>query len=224
MSRNVDKANSVLVRYQEQQAEEQGGYKDYSRFKRPTRLNKVKDVKEAIEWRKQLVSEFKNKTTRIFDPALNETQIRELNEELNTLLKEKARWDWHIKNKLKSRAHDRFVPGGERILDKRYFGRAMELPEIQDQLKRKSATTEQLVNKKRIPADKSSTYYHSTVTPELTEFETQWSSILQKHSNSTQSPDASVTTIKQQEVPSIEQMEAYLVQRRKEKLLNQLSL
>ena len=35
MSRNIDKANSTLAKYQEQQANEGGGYKDYSRYKRP---------------------------------------------------------------------------------------------------------------------------------------------------------------------------------------------
>lgn len=61
MSRNVDKANSVLVRFQEQQAESAGGYKDYSRYQRPRNVSKVKSIKEANEWKRQVSKEIKQK-------------------------------------------------------------------------------------------------------------------------------------------------------------------
>lgn len=79
----MDKANSVLVRFQEQQAESSTGYKDYSRYKRPKNVSKIKSIKEANEWKRQVSKEIQQKSTRIYDPSLNEIQITELNDELN---------------------------------------------------------------------------------------------------------------------------------------------
>ncbi|CUS21397.1 LAQU0S03e01684g1_1 [Lachancea quebecensis] len=134
MSRNVDKANSVLVRFQELEAEKNGGYKDYSRFKRPTRVGSVSKLQEAQQWRRQVVSDINTKLTRMHDPSLNELQLRELNTELNDLFSEKARWERHIHRNLKGPDFSRdksFKHAGTVLDGKRYFGRALTLPEVQ---------------------------------------------------------------------------------------------
>ncbi|SCW00176.1 LAFE_0B11122g1_1 [Lachancea fermentati] len=142
MSRNVDKANSVLVRFQELQAEKEGGYKDYSRFKRPTRIYSIRDVEEAQQWRREVLREINNKVTRMHDPSLNEMQLRDLNSELNDLFKEKYRWERHIKQHLKgpdfSKARTSNIAGGTIVDGYRYFGRALDLPEVQQTLKKKA--------------------------------------------------------------------------------------
>lgn len=134
MSRNVDKANSVLVRFQELEAEKNGGYKDYTRFKRPTRVGSVSKSQEAQQWRRQVISDINTRLTRMHDPSLNEFQLRELNDELNDLFSEKARWERHIHRNLKGPDFSRdksFKHTGTVLDGRRYFGRALALPEVQ---------------------------------------------------------------------------------------------
>ena len=192
MSRNIDKSNSTLAKLQEFKAGE-AGYKDYSRYKRPTKPNYVKSLFEAQQWRNQLLNEFKNKNTRIFDPSLNELQVRELNDDLNDLIQEKKRWDWHIKTNLngpddRRNANNKLFVGGKIVLGKRYFGRAKELPEIQTQLKNaetlKKSRVNNLVdvrcipnrprekmNKKGSASTEAKLYYHSYDVDGLSKYE-----------------------------------------------------
>ncbi|SCU86601.1 LAFA_0E01882g1_1 [Lachancea sp. 'fantastica'] len=135
MSRNVDKANSVLVRFQELEAEKTGGYKDYSRFKRPTRITSIKNSKEAQQWRRQVIHDINSRVTKMHDPSLNEFQLRELNDELNDLFTEKNRWERHIHKNLKGPDYSRdkmFKFAGKLLKGRRYFGRALELPEARE--------------------------------------------------------------------------------------------
>ncbi|SCU88015.1 LAMI_0D08416g1_1 [Lachancea mirantina] len=138
MSRNVDKANSVLQRFQELEAEKEGGYKDYTRLKRPTKVFSVKSVDEAQRWRKEVVRDINGKTTQIHDPSLNDAQLRELNDQLNDLFREKNRWERHIAKNLRgpdySRAKSADSAKGIIVGGKRYFGRAVTLTEVQEAL------------------------------------------------------------------------------------------
>lgn len=235
MSRNVDKANSVLVRFQEQQAESASGYKDYSRYKRPKNVSKVKSIKEANEWKRQVSKEIKQKSTRIYDPSLNEVQITELNDELNNLFKEWKRWQWHIDHTLMEKRTKRktledshvLANSGKLINGKRYFGRALELPEVQEWLKQSQNQNDvNSVNIKRIPKNKNDFYYHGKVTAALTEFETNWTPILKAHYNVPVNENEKETAWQTQEilVPTLADMEHWLVQRRKKKLMEELDL
>ncbi|SCV02026.1 LANO_0F14730g1_1 [Lachancea nothofagi CBS 11611] len=135
MSRNVDKANSVLVRFQELEAEKAGGYKDYSRYKRPSKISSVKDSSEAQQWRRQVIHDINSRLTRMHDPSLNELQLRELNDELNDLFAEKGRWERHIHRTLKGPSFSRdnaLKFTGTNIKGRRYFGRALDLPEVRE--------------------------------------------------------------------------------------------
>ncbi|SCU97134.1 LADA_0H04676g1_1 [Lachancea dasiensis] len=138
MSRNVDKANSVLVRFQELEAEKSGGYKDYSRFKRPTRIRSIQDSQEAQQWRRQVLQDMNSRITRMHDPSLNEIQLREINDEINDLLHEKNQWERHIYHNLKGPNFSRDSKAGVTgtlLKGRRYFGRALELPEVRELLK-----------------------------------------------------------------------------------------
>lgn len=235
MSRNVDKANSVLVRFQEQQAKSAGGYKDYSRYQRPRNVSKVKSIKEANEWKRQVSKEIKQKSTRIYDPSLNEMQIAELNDELNNLFKEWKRWQWHIDHTLmekktkRKRLEDSHVlmNSGKLINGKRYFGRALELPEVKEWLKQSQRQNDGgSINTKCIPKDRNDFYYHGKVTAALTEFEANWTSILKAHYNVPVNEDEEEMSRQTQEihVPTLADMEHWLVQRRKKKLMDELNL
>ncbi|AQZ10588.1 ISY1 (YJR050W) [Zygosaccharomyces parabailii] len=225
MSRNVDKANSVLVRYQELQAEEKGGYKDFSRYKRPKKVGSVRSIKEALEWRKQVVKELADKITNIYDPSLNDVQIEELNDRLNELYKEKDRWDWHITRVLHgTRPRRDNIVSGKIIKGKRYFGRAVELPqvklllkqELESRKKHKSLVDIKLIEKER------NTNYDETSRPsqELMEFETTWTPLLRKHYNKV----SGRISLDSDSPPDIKDMERWLVERRKQKLLKELQL
>ncbi|CCH59054.1 hypothetical protein TBLA_0B02120 [Henningerozyma blattae CBS 6284] len=100
MSRNIDKANSILATYQEQQAEKNTGYKDYSRFKRPKNVNKINSIEESNQWKNQVVREIKQKIDRMYDLTLNDTQLLEINDEINELIIELNKWNYHITNHL----------------------------------------------------------------------------------------------------------------------------
>lgn len=238
MSRNVDKANSVLVRYQELQAEDQGGYKDYSRYKRPTKVSSVKTLREAQEWRKQIIRDIKDKTTRIFDPSLNEIQVEELNDQLNDLFKERNRWDWHISHVLGGKhlaknRRDELV-GGKLIMGKRYFGRALELPAVQNLLKQQQEAKghgkhgKGLIDSKLIPKDKNSTYYgEKKVDNQLEQFESQWTDVLRAHNSAhikTVADTRHCLARSDVPIPTIKDVEGWLVERRKKKLFEELNL
>lgn len=236
MSRNVDKANSVLVRYQELQAEEGSGYKDYSRYKRPTKLSSVKSLNEAQQWRKQITREINDKITRIYDPSLNEIQVQELNDELNELLTEQNKWDWYMSKVLGGKRPDKRrrddMVGGKLINGKRYFGRALELPEVKDILKKQQddeiygKNGKGIVNTKLIPKDKSAPYYgaEKMVSEELIEFEEQWTSILRKKIKGNDRLSGEKLENIDTKIPTIQDMESWLVEERKKKLLKDLSL
>lgn len=236
MSRNVDKANSVLVRYQELQAEESGGYKDYSRYKRPTKLSSVKSLNEAQQWSKQIIREINEKSTRIYDPSLNEIQIEELNDELNELLEEQSRWDWYMAKVLggkrpnKKRREE--VVGGKLIDGKRYFGLALELPAVQEILKKQreqelyGRNGKGIIDTRLVPKTKSAPYYgnemmESDELEELEAFERQWTSLLRSKVNV---PSAETFKEVDYKVPTIQEMETWLVEQRKKKLLKELSI
>ncbi|CCD23156.1 Isy1p NDAI_0B01220 [Naumovozyma dairenensis CBS 421] len=252
MSRNVDKANSVLVRFQEQKAYEETNYKDYSRYKRPTRVTKVKSLEEALEWKRQVQLEINNKTSRIFDITSSDRQIRDLNDELNDLIKERNRWNWHISNNLnggtivKNAQNKEKILGGKLIHGVRYFGRALELPEVQELIKNEKKEREsrhskiaKYIDLKRIPKyTKKTLYYNSRCLRKadlenIEKFEDHWRPILREYykkekieedTNETDEKGIDEGTKQLTRIPTIKEMETWLVERRRRKLLEELSL
>ncbi|QEU62416.1 Isy1 [Kluyveromyces lactis] len=237
MSRNVNKANSVLVRYQELQAAEIGGYQDFSRLKRPTRINKVTKLDEALRWRNELVKEIGQRVTQIHDPSLNESQITEINDELNKLFQEKGRWDFHIRNKLKGpdlkKRKQLNTTGGTLIDGKRYFGRALELPEVQKLLKESKEQREkersgkekkaELQRKiKRWESTLKDDYFVGNNSDELLEYEKKRTESLRSTIHPSDRDPSFV--IPNFDVPSLKDVELWLVQRRKNELKKQLGL
>jgi pre-mRNA-splicing factor ISY1 len=139
MSRNIDKANTVLFRYQEQQAEA-NGYIDYSSTQRPRSVQRVATLKDAEAWRKQVLTEINQKVVKIQDPVLSNYQIRDLNDEINKLMRERIAWEYRIKElggaDYKSNAGT--IAGGVVIRGYRYYGRAKELPGVKELLQKQA--------------------------------------------------------------------------------------
>jgi len=143
MSRNSEKANSLLNRYHRQK-----NVLPVTGDARPKRVQSVKDLRVAEKFRLLCVQEISQKISRINDVSLNDYQIRDLNDELNKLTKERFAWEYHIKelggpnyilNSNKAMSSVNVDSSGYR-----YFGRAKDLPDVKQMLEaRKKHKTEQ---------------------------------------------------------------------------------
>ena len=138
-ARNSEKAQSMLFRFRESQAADLGII-DPGRTRRPKRITEVDTVSTCETWRGQVVKEISRKVSRIQDPMLSDYQIRDLNDAINRLMREKHAWEIQIRNlggpnymRGAGRVYDeqgREVPGGGKGY--KYFGRARELPGVKE--------------------------------------------------------------------------------------------
>lgn len=139
MARNSEKAQSMLFRFRAQQAADLG-ILDTSRTRRPKAISLQDHVPTCERWRGQVLQEISRKVSKIQDPALSDFQIRDVNDELNRLFKEK--WSWEVR--IRELGGPNYMRGGAKMLDDegrviegggkgyRYFGRARELPGVKE--------------------------------------------------------------------------------------------
>lgn len=148
MARNEEKAQSMLYRFREAMAVEAGLIRPKNEMK-PRHISQVTTLKDAEFWRQQTFKDISMKVSRIQNPGLSDYEVRELNDEINSLLREKGRWEFRIKelggkNYMKS----------SRILDNegrdiagtrgyKYFGRARNLPGVKEYLESKDTLSHQ---------------------------------------------------------------------------------
>ncbi|KAK5656202.1 hypothetical protein OQA88_4963 [Cercophora sp. LCS_1] len=139
MARNQEKSQSMLYRFRESQAAELGII-DVGRTRRPRAITEQDSIPACEKWRGQVLKEISRKVSRIQDPALSDYQIRDLNDEINKLMREKHVWEVQIRNlggpnysRAGAKVYDeagREIPGGGRGY--KYFGRARELPGVKE--------------------------------------------------------------------------------------------
>ncbi|TPX32984.1 hypothetical protein SmJEL517_g04033 [Synchytrium microbalum] len=133
----IKKAQSMLFRFREAQADELGGYKKNA--KRPYLISEVATLAECGTWRSEVLREISKKVSKIQDPGLNDFQIRDLNDEINKLLREKNRWE----NRIVELGGPNYRRHGGRVFDSdgkevpgnrgyKYFGRAKDLPGVRE--------------------------------------------------------------------------------------------
>ncbi|KAK3073691.1 NineTeen Complex (NTC) component [Teratosphaeriaceae sp. CCFEE 6253] len=139
MARNAEKAQSMLFRFRAQQASDLG-ILDISKTRRPKAISAQTHIPTCERWRGQVLKEISRKITKIQDPALSDFQIRDINDELNKLFREK--WQWEVR--IKEMGGPNYMRGGGRVVDDegrvvdgggkgyRYFGRARELPGVKE--------------------------------------------------------------------------------------------
>lgn len=136
MARNSEKAMTALARWRNAKMAEEGTDKKPER--RPYLATHCDNVKEAEKWRLQIIREISKKVSQIQNAGLGEFRIRDLNDEINKLLREKRHWEARIVElggddlKRKSRMLDREgqeVPGSRGY---KYFGAARELPGVRE--------------------------------------------------------------------------------------------
>lgn len=129
----------MLFRFRAQQAADLG-ILDTSKTRRPKAISQQESVPTCERWRGQVLKEISRKVSKIQDLALSDYQIRDINDELNRLFKEK--WQWEMR--IRELGGPNYMRGGGRVVDEegreiqgggkgyRYFGRARELPGVKE--------------------------------------------------------------------------------------------
>ncbi|KAM9813403.1 pre-mRNA-splicing factor ISY1 homolog [Neosynchiropus ocellatus] len=140
-ARNAEKAMTALARFRQAQLEE-----GKSKERRPFLASDCSDLPKADKWRRQIISEISKKVAQIQNAGLGEFKIRDLNDEINKLLREKRHWEIRIRE-LGGRDYLRYGP---RMLDHegkevpgnrgyRYFGAARDLPGVRELFEKEPA-------------------------------------------------------------------------------------
>jgi len=136
MARNSEKAMTALARWRKAKMEEEG--LDTKGQRRPYLASQCHDLKSAEKWRIQVIREASKKMTQIQNAGLGEFKIRDLNDEINKLLREKRHWENRIIElggkdmRRRSRMLDKEgkeVPG---VYGYKYFGAARDLPGVRE--------------------------------------------------------------------------------------------
>jgi len=104
----------------------------------------VENVAQAEYWRSTLVKQITGKVSEIQNGSLGEYKIRELNDAINELLKEKLKWEARItdlggKDYAAERIASSVADGGVSILGAdgyKYFGAAKNLPRVREMLQK----------------------------------------------------------------------------------------
>jgi pre-mRNA-splicing factor ISY1 len=120
-------------------SQQQGAGRREASDGRPRAITQVTSTAACEKWRHQVVRDIARKIEEINDPAITDFQIRELNDEINQLQKEKWMWETQLKN-LGGTNYMRFA-GNLTEVDGRglgshrgykYYGRAKDLPGVKE--------------------------------------------------------------------------------------------
>ncbi len=152
MARNSEKAMTALARWREAKLSEEGISKKDER--RPYLASECHNLKDCERWRLQIIKEVSKKVSQIQNAGLGEFRIRDLNDEINKLLREKGHWERRI-----IELGGRDMRRRSRMLDKegkevagssgyKYFGAAKDLPGVRELFE-----TDKPVNTKKTRAE-----------------------------------------------------------------------
>lgn len=145
MARNEEKAMAVLNRIITAKGDAAKGPEQ----RRPFIATEVRDVNEAQKWRRQIVRDITREVAAIQNGAQGEHKIRDMNDKINKLLRERTHWERHIKalggpdfgaDGSAGRVND---SDGTRAIGADgyyYFGAARDLPGVQELFARAAPT------------------------------------------------------------------------------------
>ncbi|GAU90179.1 hypothetical protein RvY_02634 [Ramazzottius varieornatus] len=134
MARNAEKAMTALARWHKMKTDESRGIGE----RRPYLASLCTDVKKAERFRVDIIREISKKMEAIQNAGLGEFRLRDLNDEINKLLREKGHWERQIKKlggrdfhrtPLVTNDEGREVPGQYGY---KYFGAARDLPGVRE--------------------------------------------------------------------------------------------
>lgn len=109
----------MLFRFRAQQAASMG-ILDLSRTRRPRAITTVTSIPICEKWRGQVLKEISRKVSKIQEASLSDFQIRDLNDEINKLMREKHMWEVQIRGL----GGPNYMRGGGRVVDEE--GREIE--------------------------------------------------------------------------------------------------
>lgn len=134
MARNSEKAMTALARWRAAHLET-----SKEKERRPFLATECDDLQKAEKFRRQIIGEVSRKVAQIQNAGLGEFKIRDLNDEINKLLREKGHWQDRIKElggpdywKIGPKMLDqegKEVPGNRGY---KYFGAAKDLPGVRE--------------------------------------------------------------------------------------------
>eukprot|EP00210_Caulerpa_lentillifera_P008692 g8291.t1 len=137
MARNEEKAQALLNRFL---ASKQEAARQPTK-KRPALAAECRDLNQADRWRQQILREIGRKVMDIQNAGLGEHRLRDLNDEINRLIREKHHWELQIVE-LGGPDYRKSAPKvtdyeGNEITDPqgmgyRYFGAAKDLPGVKE--------------------------------------------------------------------------------------------
>jgi pre-mRNA-splicing factor ISY1 len=145
MARNAEKAMTTLARWRAAQTE---GERSGPRRRRPFLASECEDLRDAEKFRSDIVREISKKVTQIQNAGLGEFRIRDLNDQINKLLREKRHWEYRVAEL--GGTNYRKAPGpkfdfeGKEVPGSRgykYFGAAKDLPGVRELFGQESAPT-----------------------------------------------------------------------------------
>lgn len=235
----------MLFRFREAQAADLGII-DAGRSRRPRAITEQDSIPSCEKWRGQVLKEISRKVSRIQDPALSDYQIRDLNDEINKLMREKHMWEVQIRNL----GGPNYMRGGGKVYDEagreiqgggkgyRYFGRARELPGVKELFeaaaKQRAEEEKPLEERADLRRQVDAAYYGYAPGEEdekLLEYErgreAQAREALVKAGGGQAPPGweplpGDVGDGKVWELPTLEEVQEELVDRRRQRLLDQL--
>lgn len=145
MARNTEKAQFMLNRYLAGR-EEELGLAGQKKKKRPHLAQECNDLHEADGWRHQILREIGAKVMDIQNEGLGEHRLRELNDDINKLMRIKAHWERRIVelggpdySKIGPKVTDskgNVVGRDSRGVGYRYYGAAKNLPGVKELFER----------------------------------------------------------------------------------------
>jgi len=144
MARNQEKAQAMLNRFVQMKKDQAKG----PIKKRPYLASEVDSLHECEKWRGQIIRQVAKQVAIIQNASLGEHKIRDMNDHINKLLREKRAWEHQIK----ALGGNDYIRDGARVTDadgKRafgaegyfYFGAARELPGVRELFDQKNAPT-----------------------------------------------------------------------------------
>jgi pre-mRNA-splicing factor ISY1 len=188
MARPAEKARAMMNKWV---AMRDGEEKSKPSFKRrPHLASECEHLADAERYRGQIVREITDKIAKIQNPALPEHEIRDLNDAINKLQREKFHWNKRIYQlgglDYNTIERQRRVEQGDTQMHSlyRYYGVAKDLPGVKEHLE-KEARAKNKVKRSDIHKSLTPDYYgwRDEEDGVLLELEAEASEELQKHYN-----------------------------------------
>merc|ERR1711998_434891 len=92
MARNEEKAQLMLNRWVAMKEEQFKGKKE----RRPFLASECDSLSDSERWRRQIIKIVSKKIAAIQNESLPEHQVRDMNDEINKLMREKGHWERRI--------------------------------------------------------------------------------------------------------------------------------